>query len=56
MPSDTWIYRDDKKLRTSRRAYEGIYKARGWRLKPPKTPQADTAGGEPGDQPTETEE
>lgn len=54
MPSDTPIYRDGRRLRTTRRAYEAIYKPRGWRLRPPRpTPPADTDGGEPGDQPTE---
>jgi hypothetical protein len=57
MPSDTPIYRDGKQLWTSRRAYEAIYKPRGWRLRPPRqTPTVEPAGGEPGDQPTETEE
>lgn len=55
MPSDTPIYRDGRQLRTSRRAYEAIYKPRGWRLRPPRpTPQAVTASGEPGDQPTDS--
>jgi len=52
MPSDTPIYRDGRRLFTSRRAYEHIYKARGWRLRPKtKTPSAATVDGEPGDQP-----
>lgn len=55
MPSDTWIYRDGQQLRTSRRAYEAIYKPRGWRLRPPRpTPPVETASGEPGDQPTDS--
>lgn len=51
MPSDTLIYRDGRRLRTSRRAYEGLYKPRGWRLRPQRTPSAATADGEQGDQP-----
>lgn len=56
MPSDTPIYRDGRRLFTSRRAYEAIYKPRGWRLTPPlPTPTPDEDVGEPGDQPTETD-
>jgi|GEM_PF-6203557 len=54
MPSDTPIYRDGRQLRTSRRAYEAIYKPRGWRLRPQPTPPAEPDGGEPGDQPTDS--
>lgn len=36
MPSDTPIYRDGKRLVVTRRAYDRIYKPRGWRLRPPK--------------------
>lgn len=59
MPSDTPIFRDGRQLRTSRRAYEAIYKPRGWRLTPPKprsTPEPEEGDGEPGDQPTPVQE
>lgn len=57
MPSDTPIYKDGRWVRVTRRAYEEVYRARGWRLRPPRpTPPADRADGDPGDQPTEHKE
>lgn len=36
MPSDTPIYRDGRRVFVSRRAYERVYKRKGWRLTPPR--------------------
>lgn len=46
MPSDTPIYKDGRQLNVSRRAYEGIYKARGWRLRPPKDTTSPSTDGD----------
>ena len=37
MPSDLTVYLPDgRAVRTTRRAYEQIHKAKGWRLTPPR--------------------
>lgn len=45
MPSDLTIYRDDKTLRVSRRAYEGLYRELGW-SDMPATPNKSATKGE----------
>lgn len=45
MPSDLTIYRDDKTLRVSRRAYEGLYRDLGWSDRP-VTPDQSAKKGE----------
>lgn len=57
MPSDTPIYRDGRRVFVSRRAYERVYKPKGWRLTPPRpTVSPPTVGGDQtGDTPDEPE-